>query len=96
MLITGFPEVWSGTPSTTDKMEHNIMMGTAKPIRLPAYRLPHAYRDEVKKELDEMLRNGVIKPNNSEWSSPIVLVHKKDGFVLTIDDLTRSLKLSHT
>ena len=79
MLITEFPEVWSGTPSKTDKMEHNIMTGTAKPIRLPAYRLPHAYRDEVKKELDEMLRNGVIEPSNSEWSAPIVLVPKKDG-----------------
>ena len=33
----------------------------------------------MKRELDEMLASGVIRPSTSPWASPIVLVEKKDG-----------------
>ena len=36
-------------------------------------------QDEVKKQVTDMLEQGVIEPSNSPWSSPIVLVCKKDG-----------------
>ena len=42
-------------------------------------RLPHAYRELVHKEIQEMLDEGMIEPSSSEWTSPIVLVNKKDG-----------------
>ena len=48
-------------------------------MRQPPYRLAHAYRDVVKKELQEMQECGIIEPSASEWASPIVLVKKKDG-----------------
>ena len=60
-------------------IEHDVNTGTARPVRLPPYRLPHAYRDTVKKEIEEMLQSGIIEPSSSEWSAPIVLVKKKDG-----------------
>ena len=46
--------------------EHNIETGTANPIRLPPYRLPHAYQETVRKELREMEESGVIEPSVSE------------------------------
>ena len=61
--------------------EHNIETGTANPIRLPPYRLPHAYQETVRKELREMEESGVIEPSVSEWVSPVVLVKKKGGTV---------------
>ena len=88
-LTAEFTEVMSNTPGKTDVIEHDIETGTARPIRLPPYRLPHAYRDTVKKEISEMLEHGVIEPSTSEWSALIVLVKKKDGTIRFCVDYRR-------
>ena len=54
-------------------------MGTAAPIRLPPYRIPHAYRDTIKRELEEVEQDGVIERYKSEWAFPTVLAKKRDG-----------------
>ena len=54
--------------------KHNIEVQDARPLRQPPYRLPHAFRELVQKE---MQRSGVIEPYTSEWASSIVLVRKK-------------------
>lgn len=59
--------------------KHRIQTGETRPIRLPPYRLPHAYRETVKTELEQMECDGVIERSSSEWAAPIVLVKKKDG-----------------
>ena len=79
LLLTQYRLVFSGRPGKTDLAEHQIETEDVPPIRLPAYRLPQAYRSMVKEELDEMLESGIIEQSKSEWSSPIVLVPKKDG-----------------
>ncbi len=33
----------------------------------------------MEEHLDKLLELGIIKPGKSEWSSPILLVSKKDG-----------------
>ena len=60
----------------TELLEHKIETGDAKPVRLPPYHLPHAYRDTIKKELEEMEKYGIIEKSSSDC---IVLVKKKDG-----------------
>ena len=77
--MTQYRLVFSGRPGKTDLAEHQIEKEDVPPICLPAYRLPQAYRSMVKEELDEMLKSGIIEQSKSEWSSPIVLVPKKDG-----------------
>ena len=59
--------------------EHSIATGSAHAMRQPPYRLPHAYRDVVLQELQEMEEEGIIEHSSSEWAAPIVLVPKKDG-----------------
>ena len=49
------------------------------PVRSRPYNIPVGLRAEVKAQLDEMQRQGLITVGTGEWSSPIVLVKKKDN-----------------
>jgi hypothetical protein len=63
----------------TDLVQHKINTGTALPIRQHIRRLPFGKRETEKEEVNKMLTMGVIEPSSSPWSSPVVLVKKKDG-----------------
>ena len=79
-LLHDYRDVLQPCLGKTDLVEHHIRIPeTACPVHQPPYRLPYAYRDKVKKELQEMLAAGIIEPSSSEWSSPLVVVHKEDG-----------------
>jgi hypothetical protein len=71
-------DVFSDSPGTTNLGSHEIDTGDAKPIRQRPYRMPFATREIVRKEIDAMLKFGVVRPSISDWASPIVLVPKKD------------------
>ena len=88
-LLTEFEDVLQPKPGQTSLAEHHIRTNDAKPVKLPPYRLPHAYREQVRKELDEMLDSGIIEKSTSEWASPIVLVKKKDGTLRMCVDYRR-------
>ena len=77
-LLSKFSDVTKNSPGHTTLAEHQIKTGSSPPIRQLPYRLAHAYRDTIKRELDEMQKCGVIESSSSEWASPMVLV-KKDG-----------------
>ena len=78
-LLEQYKDTPQDKPGRTLAAEHVIDTGTAKPVKLPPYRLPYAYRDQVQKELKEMVKDGIATTSNSEWAAPIVLVTKKDG-----------------
>lgn len=77
--LLSFSDVFEESLGHTDVMQHKIDTGDARPIRQYPRRLPYAYRDETRKQVAEMLDQGVIQPSHSPWASPIVLVKKKDG-----------------
>ena len=60
-------------------MNIKIDTGDAKPIRQRFYRTNPKQRAEIDRQVQEMLKNNIIEPSNSEWSSPVVLVKKKCG-----------------
>ena len=80
-LLCHFSNLFSAVANDlgcTDLVNHEIHTGDAKPIHQPPRR-PLAKREEAEKILFEMKQQGVIESSASAWSSPIVLVKKKDG-----------------
>ena len=63
----------------TELVYHKIDTGDAQPVRQPARRLPFHQKEEVRHLLDDMLSRDIVEPSQGPWSSPIVLVKKKDG-----------------
>ncbi|KAG5899439.1 hypothetical protein JTB14_033630 [Gonioctena quinquepunctata] len=68
-----------GKGGRTNVVQHKIDTGGARPIRQSARRLPLAKKEEADKIVSDMGKAGVIEPSDSPWSSPVVLVKKKDG-----------------
>ena len=54
------------------------MLG-AQPISIPPYRLAPVELKELKKQIDELLAKGFIRPSSSPWGAPALFVPKKDG-----------------
>ena len=51
----------------------------AKPIHVRPYRYTPALKDEIEQQVADMLAKGIIQPITSAFSSPVLLVRKKDG-----------------
>ena len=88
-LLHKYSDVIRSTPGRTMLAEHRIETNNGRPIRQAPYRLPHAYRDQVLDELKTMQEEGIIESSQSEWSSPMVLVKKKDGTLRMCVDYRR-------
>ena len=50
-----------------------------KAIRQPPHRLGPQKEIEAEKQVQALLKQGLIEPGSGAWSSPVVLVRKKDG-----------------
>ena len=72
---------WDGKPGRTNVIKHRIKTGNATAISKKPYRTSIAEQETIKKEIDKMLEEGIIKHSSSPWASPVVLVRKKDGKV---------------
>ena len=68
-----------GELGCTNIVQHVIETGEHPPVKQPIRRMPFVHREKISAMVDEMLSQGVIPPSASAWSSPVVLVPKKDG-----------------
>ena len=62
----------------TKVITHNIDTGTAYLDKQPPRLTPVQMQEETDRHVDDMLKRGVIEEYTSPWSSPVVLVKKKD------------------
>ena len=65
------------TYKKTSLYKHTIDTGDSKPIKCRPYRTSPAAKQEIQRQIDEMLKNDIIEHSTSEYSFPIVLVKRK-------------------
>jgi hypothetical protein len=54
------------------------LTANAAPPQVRPYRVPHKQKDELEKQIKQLLQSKLIRPSNSPYASPVLLVKKKD------------------
>ncbi|KAI3791672.1 hypothetical protein L2E82_05533 [Cichorium intybus] len=74
-----FPDELPGLPPDRH-VEFTIeLIPGAAPVTRAPYRLAPSEMVELRKQLEELLDRGFIRPSTSPWGAPILIVKKKDG-----------------
>ena len=74
-----FPEDILGIPIDREiGFSIDLLPGTS-PVSKAPYRMAPTEPKELKKQLQELLDKGFIRPSASPWGAPVLFVKKKDG-----------------
>ena len=78
-LAQEFSSLFTEAPGTMNLVQHHINLTSSEPVRCKPYPVPYSMRESLKKDIDCMMKMGVIRESNSPYASPVVVVKKKDG-----------------
>ena len=78
----------------TSIIKHQINLVDDRPFKSAPYRVPPSLRTEMETQIQNMLEHGIIEASLSPWSSPVVLVLKKDKTFRFCIDFRRLNKLT--
>ena len=81
-LLYNYQQIFSlsdGDLGITHIVQHRIETGNVPPIRQQLQRTSPWKHDEIERQVTDLLQQGKVKESSSPWSSPVVLVTKKDG-----------------
>jgi len=79
-LVKQFPNLFSDPNDKltyTTKVKAEIRTNTETPVYSKFYQYPMSLKEEVSKQINELLDNGIIRPSRSPYNSPVLIVPKK-------------------
>ena len=81
-------------PNITPVIKHSIDTGDERPAYAKPRRMPPAMEKEVREHANEMLKNDIIRPSESPWNCPIILLKRKgkSRFVSDFRELNKKTK----
>ena len=91
-LTRRYPDVFTDMPRETDVIPHRVKLTDDTPISKP-YPLLYAIREELRNEVDSMLKMRVLRPSKSPYASQIIMVKKKDDSTCSVDSVARFTKI---
>ena len=77
-VVDKYKDLFCTTPGHTSVSSHHIPT-KGSPIRVPPRRVPAHYRNEVERQIGQMLTQRIISESSSPWMAPAVFVPKKSG-----------------
>uniref|UniRef100_A0A2N9HR88 Reverse transcriptase n=1 Tax=Fagus sylvatica TaxID=28930 RepID=A0A2N9HR88_FAGSY len=81
-LVEEFPQVFEEPEGLPPKRnhEHQILLKQGVPPHFQRpYRYPHYQKTEIEKIVQDLLDSGCVRPSQSPFASPVLLVRKADG-----------------
>jgi hypothetical protein len=81
-LLEEFADIFANPKELPPKRSHDHAIHLkegAQPVSVRPYRYPFYQKEEIEKIVRELLQSGVIRCNQSPFSSPVLLVRKADG-----------------
>ncbi|XP_026377993.1 uncharacterized protein LOC113272361 [Papaver somniferum] len=79
-LLSNFNDIFFIPTTLPPERLHKIsLLPESGPVNVRPYRYPHFQKDEIEKIVSELQQAGFIRPSSRPFSSPILLVRKKDG-----------------
>lgn len=79
-LLEEFVDRFSNKAGLCKVVKHEINLSNDfVPRQFQAYRVPLIYRQDVEKQITQLLKDQIIRPSNSAMASPLVIVKKKSG-----------------
>lgn len=89
-----FPDDFSDLPLECE-MEFSIdLVPSTSPVLVAPYRMYASELNELKKQLEELLKKKVVRPSVSPWGVPIMSVKKKDGSMRLCFDYRQTNKVT--
>ena len=94
-ILDGYKEIFSGIGKLEDEINITLK-SNAVPYVAPVWIVAHSLQEQLKQELDKLIKEGIIVPLGtdelSEWVSSFMCIRKPNGKIRLCLDLTESNK----